>query len=83
LIFFCPKSPEAVLKRLIGLFPSVIKKLERPSPCNNLACKAGPDSAIDFKVSRPIDSTTDLNFPDSISANSRVLVISRSSSALR
>jgi len=54
---------------LIGLFPSVIKKLFKPNPDNNLDCNSGPAKAIALIVSDPMASTTFLNLSDSISDN--------------
>jgi hypothetical protein len=42
-----PTSPLAVLKRLMGLLPSVMSKLLTPSPLRSLACISGPAWAID------------------------------------
>jgi len=71
-----PINPDAVLNRLIGEFPSVIKKLWRPSPLRSFACISGPACAIAQIVSAPIESTVSLNFSDSISDKRLALSIS-------
>jgi hypothetical protein len=73
-----PTNPLAVLKRLIGFFPSVTKNPFNPNPPNNLALVSGPALAMAIIVSFPTAETYCLNFLISISDNSLAFLISNS-----
>lgn len=71
-----PMIPLAVLKRLIGLFPSVISVDLRPRADRRRTCISGPAVAMAWSVEAPMASTWLLNLEVSISAYSRLLLSS-------
>lgn len=73
-----PIIPLAVLKRLMGLFPSVIRVDFRPREDSSRTCISGPAVAMAWMVLAPIASTWLLNLDVSMSAMSRALLSSSS-----
>ena len=73
-----PIRPFAVVNRLIGEFPSVMRVDLIPSPARSFAWVAGPAFAMSLIVSLPIASTIFLNFSVSIARKIlKIIVASR------
>lgn len=78
-----PISPWAVLNRLIGLLPSVIRVDFSPSAPSIFTCISGPETAMARIVSAPIEVTMSLNLLVSMSAISLAFSSSRSFCSFR